>query len=84
MRTIICGAGLVGYSIAEYLAREGNDVTVIDKDKERVDHVNSNLDVNAILGHASSPDVLKQAGAYDAEMLIAVTHNDEINMIFTV
>lgn len=81
MRTIICGAGLVGYSIAEYLAREGNDVTVIDIDPDRVEHVNNDLDVNAVLGHASSPDTLKQAGAYDAEMLIAVTHNDEINMI---
>lgn len=81
MRTIVCGAGLVGFSIADYMSREGNDVTIIDIDPDRIEHVNNELDVNGILGHASSPDVLKQAGAYDAEMIIAVTHNDEINMI---
>lgn len=81
MRTIICGAGLVGYSIADYLSREGNDVTIIDIDKDRIEQVSNELDVNAIHGHAPSPETLKQAGATDADMLIAVTHNDEVNMI---
>ncbi len=81
MRVLICGAGKVGYSIAEYLAREENDVTVIDMDRDLIAHINDELDVNAILGHASNPDILKQAGANDAEMIIAVTRSDEVNMV---
>ncbi|MGB0719326.1 MAG: Trk system potassium transporter TrkA [Bdellovibrionales bacterium] len=81
MRAIICGAGQVGYNIASYLAREENDVTIVDKDPVLIGRVNDNLDVNGIVGHASNPDVLSQAGAKDADLIIAVTQSDEINMV---
>lgn len=81
MRVIICGAGQVGYSIASYLAREENDVTVIDYDPQLVSQVNEELDVNGIVGHASNPDVLNRAGANGSDMIIAVTLSDEVNMV---
>lgn len=81
MRVIICGAGQVGYNIAAYLSREDNDITVIDNDPEMIARVNDELDVNAIQGHASIPDVLAAAGAGEADMIAAVTHSDEINMM---
>jgi len=81
MRVIICGAGQVGYNIAEYLAREENDVTVVDLRRELIARINDELDVNAIYGHASNPDVLKAAGANDADMIVAVTQSDEVNMV---
>lgn len=81
MRVIICGAGQVGYSIASYLARENNDVTVIDHNPDMIARVNMNLDANGILGSASSPEVLEMAGANDADMIVAVTHQDEVNMV---
>ena len=81
MRVIICGAGQVGYNIAEYLAKEENDVTVVDLRRELIAQINNELDVNAIYGHASNPDVLKQAGAGDADMIVAVTQSDEVNMV---
>lgn len=81
MRVIICGAGQVGFSIAAYLSREDNDITVIDHDPVMVARVNEELDVNGILGHASSPEVLAAAGASDVDMIVAVTHQDEVNMV---
>jgi trk system potassium uptake protein TrkA len=81
MRFIICGAGQVGYSIADYLTREDNDVTVVDKNQSLIAQINDDLDVNAIYGHASNPDVLSAAGASEADMIIAVTQSDEVNMI---
>ncbi len=81
MRVIICGAGQVGYSIAAYLAREENDVTVIDTNPLLIAEINSELDVNGIVGHASHPDVLKQAGAEECDLILAVTHIDEVNMV---
>lgn len=81
MRVIICGAGQVGYSIAAYLAREENDITVIDTDPKRIGQVNGELDANGIVGHATNPDVLTQAGAGQADMIIAVTSSDEVNMV---
>ncbi len=81
MRAIICGAGQVGFSIAAYLSREANDITVIDHDPDTIARVNEELDANGIVGHASSPDVLLAAGARDADLIIAVTHSDEVNMI---
>ncbi len=80
MRVIICGAGQVGYSIASYLSREENDVTVIDHDREDIKNITDNLDVNAIVGEPSSPDTLQKADAQNAEIIIAVTRSDEINM----
>jgi len=81
MRAIICGAGQVGYSIAAYLAREENDVTVVDNDPGLIAQINDDLDVNGLVGHASNPDVLSAAGASDADMIIAVTRVDEVNMV---
>ena len=81
MRVIICGAGQVGYSIASYLSRENNDVTVIDIDSEMIARVNRDLDANGIVGPASSPDILAKAGAAEADMIAAVTHQDEVNMV---
>lgn len=81
MRVIICGAGQVGYHIAAYLSREDNDVTVIDNKKPLISRINEELDVNGIVGHASSPETLSAAGAGDADMLIAVTQSDEVNMV---
>lgn len=81
MKVVICGAGQVGSNIARYLAREDNDVTVIDIDPSLVERITDSLDVQGIVGYASHPDVLDQAGARDADLLIAVTHYDEVNMV---
>ncbi len=81
MRVIICGAGQVGFSIAAYLSREDNDVTVIDLNADLIAQVNESLDANGIVGHASNPDVLELAGASDADLLIAVTYSDEVNIV---
>jgi trk system potassium uptake protein TrkA len=81
MKVIVCGAGQVGYNIARHLATENNQVTVIDQSPDLVRKVADTLDVRGIVGFASYPDVLEQAGAEDADMLIAVTHADEVNMV---
>ncbi len=81
MKVIICGAGQVGHNIARYLAQEDNDVTVIDQRPELSRKISDTLDVKAITGFASHPNVLAQAGASDADMLIAVTQADEVNML---
>lgn len=81
MKVVICGAGQVGFNIARQLSAEGNSVTVVDQEAERINRVASALDVQAIMGFASHPDVLEQAGTQDADMLIAVTREDEINMV---
>ncbi|WP_331344147.1 Trk system potassium transporter TrkA [Cellvibrio sp. UBA7661] len=81
MKIIILGAGQVGGSLAEHLASEANDITVIDTDEERLRELRDRLDISAVTGEASHPDVLMQAGAEDADMLVAVTSDDEINMI---
>ena len=80
MKVIICGAGQVGFHIARYLAAEGNDVTVIDQSRELIHRISDTLDVQAIVGYGSHPDVLREAGADEADMLIAVTFADEVNM----
>jgi trk system potassium uptake protein TrkA len=81
MRVIICGAGQVGYNIAAYLAGEENDVTVVDNDADLIARINDELDVNGFVGHASNPDVLNAVGAKGADMIIAVTQMDEVNMV---
>jgi trk system potassium uptake protein len=81
MKVIVCGAGMVGYNIARYLAAAGNDVTVIDQRPELVRRIGENLDLQAMTGFASHPDVLASAGAEDADMVIAVTAADEVNMV---
>ncbi len=81
MRILICGAGQVGYGIAERLAAEDNDVTVIDNSAELVQNIQDRLDVRGYVGHGSHPDVLARAGADSADMIIAVTLYDEVNMV---
>ena len=81
MKIVICGAGQVGYTIARQLADEGNDITIVDKDEQLIQQISDTLEVRTIVGHASHPAVLEQAGLSDAEMLIAVTYSDEINMV---
>jgi len=81
MKVIICGAGQVGFAIARYLANENNDVTVIDQRPELLRTIGDTLDVRCVVGFASHPTVLEQAGATDADMIIAVTAGDEVNMI---
>ena len=81
MKVLICGAGQVGSHIAEQLAREHNEVTVIDQNAELIQKINESLDVTGHVGHASHPNVLERAGAADADMLVAVTHSDEVNMV---
>ena len=81
MRVIICGAGRVGQGIARQLAREFHDITMIDQSTELIERVQIDLDVQGVVGNAAFPDTLKAAGADTAEMLIAVTHLDEINMV---
>ncbi len=81
MKVIICGAGQVGLGIAERLASEGNDVSIIEQSPALVQRANDMLDVRAIQGNGAHPDVLARAGAPSADMLIAVTLSDEVNMI---
>ena len=81
MKIIILGAGQVGASLAENLAIEENDVTVVDKVPHRLRALQDRLDIRTVHGQASYPSVLRQAGADDADMLIAVTSRDEVNMV---
>ncbi len=81
MKVIVCGAGQVGSNIARHLAAENNDVTVIDQSPDLIQKINDSLDVKAMVGYASHPDVLEQAGAGDSDMIIAVTFADEVNMV---
>ena len=81
MKVIICGAGQVGWQIARHLSGEMNDVTVVDSNADLVRRATDTLDVQGIAGFASYPDVLDRAGARDADMIIAATHSDEVNMV---
>ncbi|SEO29577.1 trk system potassium uptake protein TrkA [Salinihabitans flavidus] len=81
MKVIICGAGQVGWQIARHLSGERNDVTVVDNNPELVRRATDTLDVQGIAGFASYPDILDRAGARDADMIIAATHSDEVNMV---
>ncbi|MCD9146862.1 Trk system potassium transporter TrkA [Pseudophaeobacter flagellatus] len=81
MKVIICGAGQVGWQIARHLSAEQNDVTVVDSNPELVRRATDTLDVQGVAGFASYPDVLDRAGARDADMIIAATHSDEVNMV---
>ena len=81
MNIIICGAGKVGFSISKQLSAQGHSVTVIDQSSEDIKKINDTQDVKGIVGRATLPTVLENAGAEDADMVIAVTRNDETNMI---
>lgn len=81
MKVIICGAGQVGWQIARQLSGEKNDVTLVDVNADLVRRATDTLDVQGVVGFASYPDVLEKAGARDADMIIAATHSDEVNMV---
>jgi len=81
MKIIILGAGQVGASLANNLASEANDITVVDIDSKRLQEMQDRLDLRTVTGQASHPDVLQRAGAEDADMIIAVTNSDETNMV---
>src|SRR6056297_1177546 len=81
MKVIICGAGQVGWQIARHLSGEDDDVTVVDNNPDLVRRATDTLDVQGIAGHASYPDILDRAGARDADMIVAATHSDEVNMV---
>ena len=81
MNIIICGAGRVGYTIAKLLTEQNHSITVIDQSSEDIQKINESLDVKAIVGKATSPEILDRANTAEADMLIAVTRNDEINML---
>lgn len=81
MKIIILGAGQVGTSMATSLAREENDITVVDIDQQRLNDLQDKIDIRGVLGNASHPRVLTRAGAEDADMIIALTNSDETNMI---
>jgi len=81
MNIIICGAGRVGFTIAKLLTEQNHSVTVIDQSSEDIQKINETLDVKAIVGKATYPSILEKANASDADMIIAVTRNDEINML---
>ena len=81
MKILILGAGQVGGTLAENLANEANDITVVDNDSARLRELQDRLDIRTMHGRASYPTVLRQAGAEDADMVIAVTNSDETNMV---
>ena len=81
MKVIILGAGQVGASVAEGLVSEENDITVVDSDGPRLMQLQDKLDLRAVVGNAATPSVLRQAGAEDADMIIAVTQSDQTNLV---
>lgn len=81
MKIIVLGAGQVGSTVAQNLAHENNDVTVVDTNLNTLQELQNRIDLNTVYGHAAYPDVLRSAGAEDADMIIAATNSDETNMI---
>ena len=81
MNIIICGAGRVGFTIAKLLSEQNHSITVIDQSSEDIQKINDSLDVKGIVGKATYPSILEKADASEADMIIAVTKNDEINML---
>ena len=81
MNIIICGAGRVGFTIAKILSEQGHSITVIDQSSDDIKKIDETLDVKSIVGKATYPSILEKANALDADMIIAVTRNDEINML---
>lgn len=81
MKILILGASQVGGSIAEVLVGEDNDVTIVDMDKQALHQLQNRLDIRTVAGNAAYPSVLRAAGAEDASLLLAVTNNDEVNLV---
>jgi len=84
MKIVIAGYGRIGGALAEVLCREGHDVSVIDIDTETIDNASGETDVICIVGSATDPDVLREAGAEHADLLIAATEKDEVNMVCSI
>ena len=81
MKILILGAGQVGSSVAHNLSSEANDITVVDRNAELLAELQDRLDIRTVHGNAAYPEVLANAGADDAEMIIALTNSDEVNMV---
>ena len=81
MKIIILGAGQVGSTVAENLASEANDITIVDQDAERLRILQDHIDIRTVVGNAAHPEVLAKAGAEDADLILAVTSSDETNMV---
>ena len=81
LRILILGAGQVGSTVAESLVNEANDITVVDSDAEKLQLLQDRLDLRTVLGNAAHPSILEQAGIADADMLLAVTQSDEVNLV---
>lgn len=81
MKIIILGAGEVGGNLAQNLTKEASDITVVDINADRLQELQARLDIRTVVGMASHPEVLRQASAEDADLLIAVTNSDEVNMV---
>lgn len=81
MKIVILGAGQVGASVAEGLVSEENDITIVDSDPERLRALQDRLDLQTVVGNAAQPSVLRNAGAEDADLIIAVTQNDQTNLV---
>ena len=81
MKILILGAGQVGSTLAENLAQEAFDITIVDNDPRKLVELRDRLDIQTVEGQASHPNVLRRAGADDTDLLIAVTNSDEVNMV---
>ena len=81
MKIIILGAGEVGGNLAQNLTQEASDITVVDTNGDRLRELQDRVDIRTVRGMGSHPDIMRQAGAEDADMLIAVTNSDEVNMV---
>lgn len=81
MRIVILGAGQVGSTVASALVHEDNDITIVDKDEQRLKELQDQLDIRSVLGYASHPKVMERAGIEDADLIIALTSSDEVNMV---
>ena len=81
MRILIVGAGEVGYHIAKQLSEESQDVVLIDKDPKKIRRISENLDIQTLWGSGTSPQLLRDAGIEEADMLVAATDSDEVNLI---
>lgn len=81
MKIVILGAGQVGSTVAAALVHEDNDITIVDIDQQRLKILQDQMDIRCVLGHASHPKVMERAGIEDADLMIAVTNSDEVNMI---
>ena len=81
MKIIIAGSGKIGRSVASILAEEGHDITLIDRDSELISQISNELDVICVEGSATNPETLREAGAAQADLLMAATQSDEVNMV---